>query len=124
MESAQPQHRLGDKLEAHLKALEVHFMGRCEELAEDAELVFRKAGDHIGVDPGVRVVPGRRSGAMECLRGDKHLKLAGRMLVLRERQIAPKEAQGQPKQGYTQEWMGHSKGSSRIRIHAPVIWLL
>ena len=77
MESTQPQHRFRNKLEAHLKALEVAFVGGCEELAEDTEFVLRKTDDHIGVDPGVSVVPACLAGAMKGLRGDEYLEFSG-----------------------------------------------
>jgi hypothetical protein len=120
MEAAEPQHRFGNELEAHLEPLEVPFCGAYVILAEDAELMLGYAEDHVGVDPRIGVSQTRLLGPVKRLGGDKNLEIAGRMIVLSECQIRSKKAQGRANQNFSETEMGHSKGSG-VRTHAPLL---
>jgi hypothetical protein len=77
MKAAKPKHRFGDELEAHLKPLEVAFVGRYVVLTEDTELMFGEAKDHVGVDPRIGVSRVRLPGPVKCFGGDENLEITG-----------------------------------------------
>jgi hypothetical protein len=115
VKAANPKHGFGNKLEAHLKPLEVAFVGRYVVLTEYAELMLSNAEDHVGVDPRIGVAQVGLPGPVKRLCGDKHLEIARRMIVLGECPIRPRETQGNAEQYVPEIEMGHSKGSSERR---------
>ena len=77
MEAAEPKHRFGDELEAHLKPLEVAFVGCDVVFTEDTELMFGNAEHHVRVDPGIGVPRVRLPRPVEGFGGDKDLEIRG-----------------------------------------------
>jgi hypothetical protein len=76
VKAANPKHGFGNKLEAHLKPLEVAFVGRYVVLAKYAELMVRNAEDHVGIDPRIGVAHAGLPGPVKRLSGYKHLEIA------------------------------------------------
>src|ERR1700722_11928331 len=90
---AQPQHRIGNELVAHLEALQVVLLRRYIKFAEDAKLVVRQPKNQVGVEPRIVVARVRLARARERLGGHENLEFAGRGLVLSERRGACKGRQ-------------------------------
>jgi hypothetical protein len=95
VKAVQPQHSIGNELEAHLNSFEIAFVGSNVVLTEDAELMLSYTKDQIGTDPRVGIARVCLARAMKRFGSDEDLEFAGGVFVLRECRIGPGKTRDQ-----------------------------
>ena len=103
MEAANPEHRLGNELEAELQTFEISFVPGKVELTEDPELVLRETEDDVGVDPGIVVSRIRLLGTVNAFQGQEHLEFVRDVFMVSKRQVRRTECRQDDGGQYSRE---------------------